>query len=65
MRWRVILDLATAHRIVEAAHAAAVKRSILVSATVVDAGGHLVAFSRMDGAVDDAACAEASLTAAF
>ncbi|TPG32993.1 GlcG/HbpS family heme-binding protein [Mycolicibacterium hodleri] len=46
----MILDLATAHRIVEAAHAEAVERSILVSTAVVDAGGHLVAFGRMDGA---------------
>jgi uncharacterized protein GlcG (DUF336 family) len=46
----VTLDLLTAQRIVEAAHAEAVKRSILVSAAVVDAGGHLVAFGRMDGA---------------
>lgn len=46
----VILDLATAHRIVDAAHAEAARRSILVSAAVVDAGGHLVAFGRMDGA---------------
>ncbi|GLP74627.1 PduO protein [Mycobacterium antarcticum] len=43
-------DLATAHRIIDAAHAEAVERSILVSAAVVDAGGHLIAFSRMDGA---------------
>jgi uncharacterized protein GlcG (DUF336 family) len=46
----VILDLAAAHRIIEAAHAEAVSRSILVSAAVVDAGGNLVAFARMDGA---------------
>ena len=44
------LDLATARRIVEAAHREAVARSILVSAAVVDAGGHLMAFGRMDGA---------------
>ena len=46
----MILDLAAAQRIVEAAHAEATARSILVSAAVVDAGGHLVAFGRMDGA---------------
>ncbi|MFB1299542.1 heme-binding protein [Mycobacterium sp. pW049] len=33
-----------------AAHAEAERRSLLVSAAVVDAGGHLVAFGRMDGA---------------
>ncbi|BDX31273.1 PduO protein [Mycobacterium antarcticum] len=44
------LDLATAHRIIAAAHAEAVERSILVSAGVVDSGGHLIAFGRMDGA---------------
>jgi uncharacterized protein GlcG (DUF336 family) len=44
------VDLATATRIVAAAHAEAVRRSILVSAAVVDSGGHLVAFGRMDGA---------------
>jgi uncharacterized protein GlcG (DUF336 family) len=44
------VDLATALRIVAAAHAEAERRSVLVSAAVVDAGGHLVAFGRMDGA---------------
>ncbi|CAN5354978.1 hypothetical protein BH09ACT8_BH09ACT8_03710 [soil metagenome] len=44
------LDIATAGIIVAAAHAEAVRRSILVSVAVVDAGGHLVAFGRMDGA---------------
>jgi uncharacterized protein GlcG (DUF336 family) len=44
------VDLATATRIVAAAHAEAARRSILVSAAVVDSGGHLVAFGRMDGA---------------
>jgi len=44
------VDLATALRMVAAAHAEAQRRSILVSAAVVDAGGHLVAFGRMDGA---------------
>jgi uncharacterized protein GlcG (DUF336 family) len=44
------VDLATAMRIVAAAHAEAVRRSVVVSAAVVDAGGHLVAFGRMDGA---------------
>ncbi|MGH3643573.1 MAG: GlcG/HbpS family heme-binding protein [Myxococcota bacterium] len=44
------VDFATATRIVAAAHAEALRRSILVSAAVVDSGGHLVAFGRMDGA---------------
>lgn len=44
------IDFATATGIVAAAHAEAARRLILVSAAVVDAGGHLVAFGRMDGA---------------
>jgi uncharacterized protein GlcG (DUF336 family) len=44
------VDLETATRIVAAAHAEAARRSILVSAAVVDSGGHLVAFGRMDAA---------------
>jgi uncharacterized protein GlcG (DUF336 family) len=44
------VDLAIALRMIAAAHAEAERRSILVSAAVVDAGGHLVAFGRMDGA---------------
>lgn len=44
------VDLATAQRLIAAAHAEAERRSILVSAAVVDAGGHLIAFGRMDGA---------------
>ena len=44
------VDLATALRMIAAAHAEAERRSILVSAAVVDAGGHLIAFGRMDGA---------------
>jgi uncharacterized protein GlcG (DUF336 family) len=43
-------DLATAQRLVAAAHAEAQRRSATVSAAVVDAGGNLVAFGRMDGA---------------
>ncbi len=46
----ITIDLATADRMVEAAHAEAVRRGVLVSAAVVDAGGHLIAFGRMDGA---------------
>jgi uncharacterized protein GlcG (DUF336 family) len=44
------VDLATALKMVAAAHSEAVRRTVLVSAAVVDAGGHLVAFGRMDGA---------------
>jgi uncharacterized protein GlcG (DUF336 family) len=44
------VDLDAASRIVAAAHAEAARRSVLVSAAVVDSGGHLVAFGRMDGA---------------
>ena len=44
------VNLATALRMIAAAHAEAEERSILVSAAVVDAGGNLVAFGRMDGA---------------
>ncbi|WP_083977291.1 GlcG/HbpS family heme-binding protein [Kitasatospora azatica] len=44
------LDLATAQLLCAAALAAAAERQLLVSAAVVDAGGELVAFARMDGA---------------
>jgi uncharacterized protein GlcG (DUF336 family) len=44
------VTLASAQRMVDAALAEAQRRSLLVSAAVVDAGGHLVAFGRMDGA---------------
>ncbi|KGI67418.1 heme-binding protein [Mycolicibacterium rufum] len=44
------VDLANAQRMIAAAHAEAQRRAILVSAAVVDAGGNLVAFGRMDGA---------------
>jgi uncharacterized protein GlcG (DUF336 family) len=37
-------------RLVAAAHAEAARRSVFVSVAVVDAGGNLVAFGRMDGA---------------
>jgi uncharacterized protein GlcG (DUF336 family) len=46
----VILDLDAANRIIAGAHAEARRRSVSVSAAVVDAGGNLVAFGRMDGA---------------
>jgi uncharacterized protein GlcG (DUF336 family) len=44
------VNLETALRMVRAAHAEATRRAVLVSAAVVDAGGHLIAFGRMDGA---------------
>ena len=44
------VDLETALEMIGAAHAEATRRSVLVSAAVVDAGGHLIAFGRMDGA---------------
>ncbi|WP_059015486.1 heme-binding protein [Mycobacterium sp. M26] len=44
------IDLITAQRLVAAAHTEAQRRSIRISAAVVDAGGNLVAFGRMDGA---------------
>jgi uncharacterized protein GlcG (DUF336 family) len=44
------IDLETAQRMIRAAHTEAAQRSVLVSAAVVDAGGHLIAFGRMDGA---------------
>jgi uncharacterized protein GlcG (DUF336 family) len=44
------VELAAAQQIVAAALAEATRRSVSVSAAVVDAGGHLVAFGRMDGA---------------
>jgi uncharacterized protein GlcG (DUF336 family) len=44
------LDLDLAERMVRSACDAAAAEQCLVSAAVVDAGGHLVAFRRMDGA---------------
>lgn len=44
------IDLSTAQRLISAAHAEAHRRSVRISAAVVDAGGNLVAFGRMDGA---------------
>ncbi len=44
------IDLSTAQRLISAAHAEAHRRSVRISAAVVDAGGNLVAFARMDGA---------------
>ncbi|HKV19351.1 MAG TPA: heme-binding protein [Mycobacterium sp.] len=44
------IALEKAQQMVRAAHTEAARRSVLVSAAVVDAGGHLIAFGRMDGA---------------
>jgi uncharacterized protein GlcG (DUF336 family) len=44
------IDLATAQSMVAAAMAEATRRSVVISAAVVDGGGHLIAFGRMDGA---------------
>lgn len=46
----VTVDLATAQAMIAAAHAEAARRAVTVSAAVVDEGGNLVAFGRMDGA---------------
>jgi uncharacterized protein GlcG (DUF336 family) len=45
-----VIDLAAALQLVTAAHERAAGAGARVSAAVVDAGGHLVAFGRMDGA---------------
>jgi uncharacterized protein GlcG (DUF336 family) len=47
---RLEVDLTLALSMCEAARAAAEACSALVSVAVVDAGGHLIAFERMDGA---------------
>ncbi len=47
-RWEIDLELAS--RMVREATSSAAANQALVSAAVVDAGGNLVAFSRMDGA---------------
>ncbi len=47
---RTEVDLALARELVTAALACAAADGALVSAAVVDAGGHLVVFERMDGA---------------
>lgn len=47
---RFEIDLALAQRMCAASLAAATQAQALVSVAVVDAGGHLVAFARMDGA---------------
>ena len=45
------LTLAEANRIVEGAVAAASEKGIKINVAVVDAGGRLLAFNRMDGAI--------------
>ena len=45
------LSLAEANRVVEGAIAAASEMGIKINVAVVDAGGRLVAFNRMDGAI--------------
>jgi uncharacterized protein GlcG (DUF336 family) len=45
------LTLATAKRMIEAGEAEAKKQGLLMSIAVVDAGGHIVAFGRMDNAM--------------
>ena len=45
------LTLAEANRIVEGAIAAATEMGIRINVAVCDAGGRLVAFNRMDGAI--------------
>lgn len=47
---RFEIDLALGQRMAEAARRSAVAAGALVSVAVVDAGGHLVVFERMDGA---------------
>lgn len=47
---RTEVDLGLARRMVAAAVQAATTRDVLVSVAVVDGGGHLVCFERMDGA---------------
>lgn len=43
------LELGDAQQIIERALAAAREHAIAIVATIVDSGGHLVAFARMDG----------------
>ncbi len=45
------VSLAEANRIVEGAIAAASEMGIKINVAVVDAGGRLIAFNRMDGAI--------------
>ena len=45
------LPLNAANKVIEKAHAKAAQLGIKVTVAVVDEGGHLVALSRMDGAI--------------
>lgn len=45
-----VITLALARRLIEAAEAEAGRQGLLLSFAVVDAGGHVVAVERMDGA---------------
>ena len=45
------LTLAEANKVVEGAIAAATEMGIKINVAVVDAGGRLLAFNRMDGAI--------------
>lgn len=45
------LSLIDANKVIENAHAKAAKLGIKVTVAVVDEGGHLIALSRMDGAI--------------
>lgn len=45
------LSLNEAHKVIEKAHAKAAQIGIKVTVAIVDEGGHLIALSRMDGAL--------------
>lgn|SRR5487761_161057 len=45
------LGLTNAHKVIEKAHAKAKQLGIKVTVAIVDEGGHLIALSRMDGAM--------------
>ncbi|HVC78670.1 MAG TPA: heme-binding protein [Candidatus Micrarchaeaceae archaeon] len=45
------LGLTNAHKVIERAHAKAAQLGIKVTVAIVDEGGHLIALSRMDGAM--------------
>jgi uncharacterized protein GlcG (DUF336 family)/catechol 2,3-dioxygenase-like lactoylglutathione lyase family enzyme len=62
MRPSIALDLADAERLLEAALAEAQRDGSRVAAAVVDGGGRLIAFRRLDGA--SAAAAEAAIAKA-
>jgi uncharacterized protein GlcG (DUF336 family) len=45
------LSLTRAHKVIEKAHGKAMQLEIKVAVAIVDEGGHLIALSRMDGAL--------------